>query len=468
MTNNRINLIQDNWLTQPTGDPFADTGGSVIKFLMQREPQKSILELIEYTARIYVNKWDGKINPFFLNSAITQPAFKGEKKIQETIRYFSALIHETLPAEEGFCRISGRHTKLYKAGRDNTLLSGSGTFVNFHHNFQLGMMLSKEMLIRMFFIPLGSILIGGRVAIIQSNSAAINDFFVSNNVKQNLANLAMSASDGVLKSEYAIPSNALFQFVDEIITNIEDIAEEQGVSLTLFHFSNFGASPEITLYALPSVVFQFYNYCQSPQLKKDWQAFLFSHYRNSKYKGAEYNPSSSCYLLTKKDKTEEIFFDNYKLWRNEILDSLLNGKPLLKLFLRWGKKHQLDFNIIEVYQKYIRNMKQETLNKIKELAQFLTKQDEDAIKKSIKALDGYKSGYELRRFFLKQVVVKNYKEGAKDPIITMEDIVYYLFPDDASWKDIRDVLLFAIYQELHEKNITVEADILAEAEEDAE
>ena len=104
-------------------------------------------------------------------------------------------------------------------------------------------------------------------------------------------------------------------------------------------------------------------------------------------------------------------------------------------------------------------MKQETLNKIKELALFLTNTDEEAIKKSIKALDGYKSAYELRRFFLKNVVAKNYKDGTKETIITMEELVYYLFPDDISWRDIRDILLFAIYQELHAKNIHVETEL---------
>jgi CRISPR-associated protein Cst1 len=113
-------------------------------------------------------------------------------------------------------------------------------------------------------------------------------------------------------------------------------------------------------------------------------------------------------------------------------------------------------------------MKQETLNKIKELAIFLTNTDEDAIKKSIKALDGYKSAYELRRFFLKNVVAKNYKDGAKDAIITMEELVYYLFPDDVSWKEVRDILLFGIYQELHAKNIHVEAELLSVETEDIE
>ncbi len=457
----KMTTIDYDWLTRPTGDPFADVGGNVIEYLMNKHPEMNILGLIEYMAKIYVNKWEGKINPFFLNSAITQPAYKGDVKIKETIKYFTSLVNETGNYEEGCCRITGRNTKLYKAGRDNSLMSGSGTFVNFHHNFQFGMMLSKEMIIRMFFIPFGSIFIGGRIAILQSNQKDVTEFFVVKNCEANLAKLATSSSEGVLKSEYGIPSNALFQFVDNLLVNkIKEATDEiKNLSLTLYHFTNFGASPEIVIYKLPSIVFWFYSYCQSPKLKSDWQLFQFSHYTSSKFKGAKYNASTSNYDITKKEDTEHIGVENYKLWRNAILENLLNGKSLLKLFVKWGITHKFNFTIIEIYQKQVQNMRQETLNKIKELALFLTNTDEDAIKKSIKALDGYKSAYELRRFFLKNVVAKNYKDGAKEAIITMEELVYYLFPDDVSWRDIRDILLFAIYQELHTKNIHVEAEL---------
>jgi len=458
------------WLTKVTGDPFADVGGFVIQYLWEKNPQMSILELIDYTAKIYVNKWDSKINPFFLNSAITQPAFKGDKKITETVKYFSSMLNETALGEEGYCRITGVKTKLYKAGRDNSLMSGSGTFVNFHHGFQNGMMLSKEMIIRMFFIPFGAIYIGGRIAIIQSNRADVNEYFVRNNCKINLANLAGSASEGVLKSEYGIPANALFRFVDDLFTNKihEATDDKKGLSLTLYHFTNFGASPEIVIYKLPSTVFRFYSACQSIQFKEQWNTFVYSHYTNSKYKGAKYNIEINEYEHIKKGDAEHIPIDEFKTWRNIVLEKLLNGQTLLRIFLKWGISHTFNIAIVEKYQIHIQSMKPETLNKIKELATFLTNTNEDAIKKSIKALDGYKSAYELRRFFLKNIVAKNYKDGSVNSIITVEELVYYLFPDDISWRDIRDILLFAIYQELHAKNIHVETELSTDENDEKE
>ena len=102
-------------------------------------------------------------------------------------------------------------------------------------------------------------------------------------------------------------------------------------------------------------------------------------------------------------------------------------------------------------------MKKETIIKIKELAAFLVREeDADKIKKRIKALDGEKSASALRRFILKNVVAANYIAMNENPIVTVEDYVNYLFPDGSYWAEIRDILLIAIYQELHERDLISE------------
>ncbi len=134
-----IKSIDYEWLTKPTGDPFADVGGFVIKYLWSIPTCEGmdIDELIEFVTKIYVNNWDGKLNTFFLNSKITQPAFKGDRKTEETLKYFNSLLNESQDCEVGYCRISGKQGKLYTAGRDNSIMSGSGTFINFHHSFDV-------------------------------------------------------------------------------------------------------------------------------------------------------------------------------------------------------------------------------------------------------------------------------------------------------------------------------------------
>ena len=105
-------------------------------------------------------------------------------------------------------------------------------------------------------------------------------------------------------------------------------------------------------------------------------------------------------------------------------------------------------------------MKKETISKIEQMADFiLASNNEQGIKKAIKKLDGVKNSYLLRRFVLKDIVAKYYNEGNQNVIVTVEDYAEYLFPDTNSWQETRDVLLIAIYQKLHEKNLYVEANL---------
>lgn len=50
----------------------------------------------------------------------------------------------------------------------------------------------------------------------------------------------------------------------------------------------------------------------------------------------------------------------------------------------------------------------------------------------------------------------NYEEGNDEAIVTVKDYVDYLFPDSDSWKEMRDVLLIAIYERLHKLKKKVE------------
>ena len=458
----KIINIDYKWLTKPTGDPFADTGGYVIQYLWEHVyPDKDIDELIEFVTKLYVNDWKGKLNTFFLNSKITQPAFNGDRKIIETINYFTSIIEEKGNYEEGFCRITGRKTKLFTAGRDNSLMSGSGTFINFHHAFDSGIKLSKEIVIRMHFVPLGSVLLTGKIALLKSNNEVLSRFYVEENVRTNLRNVSFGSNEGVYKSEFKNPANAVFDFISKVISQKDgDPDLRKTASLTLYHFTNFGASPEIDIYKLPATVFLFYSFCHKINYKTDWTNFVCSFYSNSKNKGAVYNPDSETFEIEKKDKTESILYEDYKIWTNRVYNKLLSGQSIVSEFKSWSKRgNKLNFDIIRIYQQNIRNMKKETINKIMELADFIINdRSETDIKKLITQLDGTSKAFELRRFLMK-LVAENYIKGNEKPIISVKDYTDYLFSDGGNAGEIRDVLLIAIYQKMHELNLKIKIEL---------
>jgi CRISPR-associated protein Cst1 len=104
-------------------------------------------------------------------------------------------------------------------------------------------------------------------------------------------------------------------------------------------------------------------------------------------------------------------------------------------------------------------MKKETIKKIMEIADFIIHdRSEDEIKKLITKLNGANQAFELRRFLL-TLVEENYNNGNEKPIMSVNDYANYLFADGSNYREVRDVLLIAIYQKLHEFNIKVETPI---------
>ncbi|NOU45908.1 MAG: hypothetical protein HOO86_02470 [Bacteroidales bacterium] len=562
------NTIDYEWLTRPTGDPFADAGGFAIEYLSEKFPEKDILELIDYLTTIYVEKWGGQLSTYFLNSTITQPAFSGRQAII-TKNYFNVLVCDETKnfgsgemqllsklnswkilsnfRDEHYCRLTGRKTKVYSSGRDNYILSGSGTFINFHHTFDSGILVSKEIIIRMFFVPIGTIFLNNKVALISSHNINISKFFITENCKDNLSDIGKGIGKRPLLSNFKNPTNLLFEYLKHFITDLQIRTDSKDNTLTLYYFSNLGNSPEIELFNLPSKVFRFYWTCYNVRFKEDWSKFVNAHYKKfqnykshymenvSRYKEQAkevsslpketYNHlyknkiggfnlsalSSSDSIISKSDfiildsfevdrwkKTSDFKklseTDEYKntlgkqisfkkiqdveieyelshvnkSWTNSIYERLINDQPLVPYFLRWSRKHPFNFEIVSIYQQNIIGMKKETINKIKELAAFLVREeDTDKIKKRIKALDGSKNASALRRFLLKDVIAANYVAENDNPIISLEDYLNYLFPDGSYWAEIRDLLLIAIYQELHERKLISE-ELKIELESDTE
>ncbi len=442
--------VNFDWLTRRTGDPFADVGGIVLRSLMREKGDGfNLLQTIEQVAKIYVNDWSAKLNAFFLNSKITQPAFKGPRKITETLKFFKGLLDEREPFEEGYCRILGEKTKLFQGGRDNHILSGSGTFINFHHGFQGGVMLSKEALIRMFFVPLGCIQLNDKIALLSSNNEELIEYFVAENQHQNTRKIASRISEGIHKAKYKTPSSALFDFALQWIKESKD-TETQNNDINLYHFTNFGATPEVNLHNFNASLFKFYARVQFRTLKPDWDKFSHSFFRN---KNAKYLYETDTFELTEKKETFSIQFEEYKGWRNSLYDRLIEGKTILRLILNWVSKkdHPLNFEIVKLYQIILKDMNEKTLNIIERIAEYVLN-DSSNIKKHLRNLQKPRKAYAFRTA-LRRLEEDNLAKRNPNPLFSLEEYALELFPDGTYWQEIQDLLLIAIYQKMHEQEI---------------
>ena len=201
----KIKTIDYDWLTKPTGDPFADTGGYVIQYLWEYVYQdKDIDELIKFVIEIYVNDWEKTIFFLFPNSPIINSASKNPTK--DTINNYLEIINNN-NCIDGFCRVTGRRTKVFKTYKDKFILAGSGKLSNYHHFFEDGILLSKEIIIRLLFLPLGILKIGKYMGLVSSNNIEIFKYIVTKNTMLNLHNISIGISKEIVEYEKTIVAN---------------------------------------------------------------------------------------------------------------------------------------------------------------------------------------------------------------------------------------------------------------------
>ncbi|EFB31588.1 hypothetical protein HMPREF0971_01865 [Segatella oris F0302] len=434
-------------LFEMTGDPFVDAGGFALEEFASHFPDLDILELIVKATNIYVDWWDAKIDSFFLNSKITQHGFKSRQKKEETEKYFRSLLEEA-GGKKGICRLTGKKCLVFPAGRDNMVLGGSRAFINFHHSFEEGLLFSKEVLIKYFFLPLACEQVQGKIALISSNTPEISRFFSQEVCKENLSAVAHNNSTSINKTKANNPSTALFRYADHVIIHFADIFDGKQRNLVMYHFTNFGTSPSLSIYNLPFQTLQFYSLMQKVQYKDFWHNFVRHYYYK---KGIKYNKDVDSYEVQNKKQKTIVSPEEYQYWSNVIYDYLLNNKSIIPYLLSYSRIALVSFKITRIYAIKIRHMKKESIDKIEQIADFITAcNDCLIIEKAIKKLDSVTNSYLLRRFVLKDIIAKNYEEGNKDAIVTVNEYADYLFPDLDSWMEMRDVLLIAIYERLHQ------------------
>jgi CRISPR-associated protein Cst1 len=435
-----------DWLTHQTGDPFTDIGGYVWAFLKRKYPNKKPVEIIQIVAKTYIIDWEQKMHPFFANSKITHNSYGGKqgKSLSDTISFYQQVMDESnliATSKIGFCRITGRKTVLFSAERSTTILNGAGSLMNFHHAFEEGSMVSKEVLIRNFVMPLGVIQVGSLPSIIISNDEHITKYIAENNCQAHFDALGQNINKGLRKARANNVANALFQYVIQIHRDIDyqfDIEhpESTGIALNMYSFSNFVNGPALNLNTLSANAFSFYTFCLKRH-EKDWLNFVNAHYRipDTRTKG----------------KTEEEIPESHS---NPILNTIMKGGNLSFNFLTWIRDTKnINFQIVELYQILIRNMDKKTIQVLRRIADFIAQKcTDDETSKTIRKLNSANSRRDVFTSLLK-LVEKN--KGNAEPLIRLDD-VDFLFPEGFSWVETRNILLIAIYEQLHEANRKVE------------
>ncbi|MBL7137131.1 MAG: type I-B CRISPR-associated protein Cas8b1/Cst1 [Candidatus Marinimicrobia bacterium] len=442
-------MLRENISFQPTGDPFVDAGGMALEYIAGQFPEKNLMELIEWAARIYVERWGTKLNSVFHGSPITHPTTAMKVRIPKNMELFKEILSSR--KNPGYCRYCGREDYLIDAGRDKSCLSGSGTLVNFHHSHEPGLMICPQCAIKYFFLPFG-ILQMGNLALLQATSPQGKRYWLNKTVIENLNKIGNNTSEGILKSVYSNPENALFRLAADFIT--ENLPTELEENLTLYYFTNFAASVDCVLYTIPSPVFRFMRLALK-NCPQQWYLFVRRYYHISK---SRWN-----YIEDQWEKKGSVISeDEYLNHKNDVHLKLLAGKSILSALQHFYKanylhaKQEMDSIIAIYYVQEVLNMQKEQIMLIKKIGSkiFELMDKESNYKKYLVMIEGSTRAYQLRSALIK-IIKTNYQNGAEEPVFTMDEYVNYLFPDGQYWGEVRDLLLIFLYEKLHQNAINV-------------
>ncbi|GAB6161965.1 type I-B CRISPR-associated protein Cas8b1/Cst1 [Desulfothermus naphthae] len=432
-----------------TGDPFVDAGNAVIEELKRVFKNKSIIDLIDMVSDWFIHNWKGKLDSLQLNSNITN-VHKRKRAKQETMDFFNDLHGKgNSSVSFGNCRICGKEEKLFRSGRDIYPLSGSGAFVNYHHCHEEGILICKDCIVKLFFLPLSVLQMGGNLALLHLTNEKTINYWTEKVIKTNLNKLSQGISDGILQSDFKNPKNALFNMATDLIINFNCERE----TLQLYYFTNYAAKPNCEIYILPSPVFSYLNKVLK-SCKKDWYLFFNKHYKINKAEWDDINE------VWRDKKNDEIDYKDYKDNKNEIVEKLLNGVNLVPTFRKFYRecflKHKnVSTLMFDYYLKEVKNMNAEQIQLIKKLGNSIieiAKKDDNNFKKYLTMIESASKAFQLRAVII-SLIKKHYLNGEKEPLITLEEYVNYLFPDGTYWSEIRDILIIYLYELLHKKNI---------------
>ena len=301
----------------------------------------------------------------------------------------------------------------------------------------------------MFFVPLGCVQLSEKIALLYSNNEELIEYFIAENVQENSRRIATKIANGISRSVFKNPSSALFDFALRWIREANR-SEVENTELTLYHFTNFGASPEIVLYNFSAALFTFYSRVQHRTMKLDWDKFSHSYFRQ---KNADYRYETDSFEVTEKKEVSTQRYEDFKGWRNSIYESLLEGRSILGSMLDWvsKKQHPLNIEIVKLYQIILQDMNEKTLQIIERLANYVL-EDSSNIKKNLRNLQKPTKAYVFRNA-LRRLEERNLIEKNPEPLFSLEEYALELFPDGTYWQEIQDLLLIAIYQKMHEQKI---------------
>jgi len=277
----------------------------------------------------------------------------------------------------------------------------------------------------------------GKLLMLHSNSPKVLKVWANKCIRNIIRQVAAQSMTGCYSEKYTNPRNAFFHIVEDLVLSYAERWHEENIALQLYHFTNYNQGPELDIYEFPSNVFRFIADVKHHQNFSDWKRVVKRGYERVDW-----------------EKVREE--DEYKNRRNTVYERLLNQQSIVRFFIDYQNRQVIGSwdGIFSLYLRRMRKMSEDRLDCLKrvgdEIARYIQKSENP---KRLNQMEMAKSYVQFRNV-LRWIIKERIALGLETPLFTLEEYMEQMFPESGrgltEWRETRDLLLFRIYEELHD------------------
>ncbi|WP_157626244.1 type I-B CRISPR-associated protein Cas8b1/Cst1 [Thermococcus zilligii] len=428
-----------------TGHPFTDAGLVALLLLSgkgkpEELTEKDVENAVEFASKLYARKeWSsGYIHAMMLpNSGIlmANPSMSKKRTPEEIKKNLLALLSEEEDPNAPVCEICGRkHSRQKPVYRSDFPLVGTGGVPNYFPSGRDGANICSHCLFLAQMMPLAAYRLS-RVLIIHAypyelmlefHREAINDV-----KKSELASVAR---------DFKRPENFLFKKLGEIGRKLE-AGKLSGASITLYYFVNNNQGQEIDVIYIPNPILRFVALA-SQHDSAGWARIV----------SMGWNRGCAKRLAKKQEEIE-------KSCENDVYHRLLDGESVLHYFIDpQSRRANSSWRLLSFYCSEVLGLDENALEFVKRVAdrivETVEKLPDNKLSRRIRELERAEKLYQFEGFFIR--IEKDRQElGIPGALMGFDDFARILtsYGEDlnVSWKTVKNLLLFRIYEKLHDR-----------------
>ncbi len=475
-----------------TGHPFTDAGLVALLLLSDKNKPEELTEgdiegAIKFASRLYSQEgWAQLLARIYRNNnpiLMVNPSMRAmatPEKLYFSLKglYNLALSKRGKDNGEKLCQICGRNpvisgtelrsilnTKERNRPKEITgdifPLLGTGDLRNyFPHGNELGADICAHCLFLAQIFPIASYIISTKKGKIQGI------LVVHAYPYEKMIELSREAVQRARKAQlyttaegFKQPSNFLFDLIRKVALRVE-LGFWENVSISAYYFLNGNRTGEqwIEIFYIPNPVLKFVAFASKVR-NHEWNNIISMGWNRGCAK-----------RLAK--KPEEI----KKSCQNDVYRRLLNGESILHYFIDTSNRRaNASWRLLSFYCSEVLGMDKDALEFVKRVAdrivETVEKLPDNKLSRRVRELERAEKLYQFEGFFIR--VEKDRQElGIPEALMSFDDFARILtsYGEDlnVSWKTVKNLLLFRIYEKLHDRLMKASPEEAGESEEEEE